>query len=112
MSKSQRRRVIKNEELEALYQLYPKRLSPNMGKATGHKRLKSRLVSESRIEAFTKAVKSIAEMVKSGDLDRAYVPMWSTFANRYEDYLPENLNIEVKDDSIGMIGGDDGGFSW
>lgn len=96
-----KKRHITNEELEALYKLYPKRLNPSMGKATGHKRLKVKLDSEKKILTFIRAVESIAACVKDGRIDRAYVPMWSTFANRYEDYLPENLGEdEEKEETL------------
>lgn len=77
-------------DLEALYQLYPKRPKGNMGKASGMDSLARKIKSPEKYERLKLAVQNIKRMVDSGEVDKNYIPMWSTFANRFEDYLPEN----------------------
>lgn len=83
-------------DFEALYQLYPKRLKGNMGKASGMSSLKVKIKTKEKLNRFRLAVENFKRMVDEGEVDKNFIPMWSTFVNRFEDYLPEN-NLKPKE---------------
>ena len=83
-------------DFESAYKEYPKRQKGNMAKATGMKRAKAKIKSKSKYQKLLLAVKEIKRQVEKGELEKDFIPMWSTFVNRYEDYLPEN-NIKPKE---------------
>ncbi len=77
-------------DFEALYKLFPKRSKGSMKKKTGMDRLKKKITTPEKYETLKRAVLEVKRMVECGDQDKEYLIMWSTFANSYEDYLPEN----------------------
>lgn len=79
-------------DLEALYQLYPGRLG-GMEKKLGMERLTKIITSQVKYEKFKKAVINFREYcVKHKKIKTEFVPMWSSFVLRWEEWVnPEFL---------------------
>lgn len=74
---------------EALYKKYPKREPKKpMGKASGMRWLLNHKFTDDEFEKLELAVNAYAESKP----EPKYVPMWSSFVRKFEDYLPENLS--------------------
>lgn len=78
------------EQLEPIYSLYPKRGGQGMGKLKGMQTLTKKLRSD-ELPAFLSAVENVRSLRQSCTIKAdEFVPQWSTFANNWKDWLPEN----------------------
>ena len=94
----------KPQILEEIFNIYPKRKKGlPMGKASGMRRLMERL-KVSDLKSFRAAVIEYRRLVDIGEVGRDYIMMWSTFAGRWDDYLPENLSEGFEEDESDLAG--------
>lgn len=77
--------------LNQLFDIYPKRGGRNMGKKKGMEILLKKLKTEDEVQKFASAVESVRSQRADGRIKSdEFVPQWSTFANNWLEYLPEN----------------------
>lgn len=74
-------------DFEAVYKIYPRKIS----KASGIKWLKQNVKSRSRYELLLEAVQNYAKYTKDRDLEEQFIQHFSTWVRRFEDWTNENL---------------------
>jgi hypothetical protein len=79
---------IPDDELERLYQKYPRR----MGKTKGFEKLRKILKSENDVAEFEKALDRFAELTAKQKTEPQFIPHFSTFVNsHWQDYLDDDV---------------------
>jgi hypothetical protein len=71
---------------EQIYDLYPRKV----GKSTGIKWLKTNIKSRSRYEKLNEAVRNFASYTEAIDTETPFIPHFSTWVKRFEDWTDEN----------------------
>lgn len=73
------------EELEQIYQLYPKR--ENTNKKRGMQNLLAKVKTPEQLAEFEQAVRNYADYCKQKKIEPVFVKQFSTFTNNYEEWI-------------------------
>lgn len=84
--KERNKNICVDFDFESIYQKYPRKV----GKSSGMAKLAKTIKTVETYEKFTKSVNNFLEEHKIAGTDLKYVPHFSTFVNRWQDYLEEN----------------------
>lgn len=71
-------------DFEAAYKIYPRK----EGKTAGMARLSQSIKTQEQYELFMLSVKRYKEKVERDKTEKKFMMMFSTFAGRWQDYLP------------------------
>lgn len=83
---------MNGEQLDAVYQKYPRK----QGKQAGMKKLKTILKTEEDLARFDKAVTKFCEVMAKENRSKEMIPLFSTFVNsQWEDYLDEDVGTTI-----------------
>lgn len=73
------------QELEQIYQLYPKR--ENTNKKRGMQNLLAKIKTPEQVAEFERAVRNYADYCKQKKIEPVFVKQFSTFTNNYEEWI-------------------------
>jgi hypothetical protein len=73
------------QELELIYQLYPKR--ENTNKKRGMQNLLAKVKTPVQVAEFERAVRNYADYCKQKKIEPVFVKQFSTFTNNYEEWI-------------------------
>lgn len=83
-------------DFDFIYNLYPKKI----GKASGLKKLRSKIKSQKKYDEVLQATKNYAEFVRLNKTDAQYIKHFTTFVNNYQDWI--DLNVSEQKSQSGV----------
>jgi hypothetical protein len=96
--KERAKAAIKIEfDFETIYQMYPR----HIGKKTGIDKLKRIIQTPDKYQLLFQAVKNYAESV--ANVEQKFILHFSTFVNRFEDYIPDQATTQQEKLSLDEI---------
>lgn len=86
MAKMDLNKMTRNEELEKLYKLYPKKLGKSPGMRTARRLIKT----DKDLKDLEKAILNYRTHLEKNRTEPKYILYFSTFMNQWTDWLDES----------------------
>lgn len=91
-------RTIEEFNFEKIYEEYPRKL----GKSLGIRRLQQKIKTKERYDLLLNAVINFKHVCEMAGTEEKFIPHFSTWVNKWEDYIPSNEAGGVKEDSLSL----------
>jgi hypothetical protein len=83
-------------DFDSIYERYPRKI----GKKTGYERLKKQITTPEKYRLLSDAVDNYCKLTQGQD--EKYILHFSTFASRWQDFIPEDAVFETTQEKLGI----------
>jgi len=91
-------RTIEQYDFLLIYNEYPRK----EGKTMGLKRLKQTIKTKEKFDLLFNAVRAFRAQCENERREHRFIPLFSTWVNRWEDYIPSGETGSIKQDELPM----------